>query len=331
MHARPWHARPVRCGRRCSRARPIAAQAARLAISSANGPFALGFTLLGSALAAQSRPCASFSLICAGLSSSISPMAPMRGLGLRAGVIAAIKTDTLSPSPTNSACSPGWDLRARLDPAMEPTDWSYWLMMQIAMVIGFATTYPVNWLLIRRGNQGKDVAALGSTRCEAAQSQRDFGSKHEAPSFLWPRRLGRLSLRSPGARRLRLLRRLAQSRGRARRDFRSHAGRRLRRSRARPESARSPGAAARVQDAGLGLCRWPHWRRPGRRRQGGDGGAGARAGRRGGAIWRQPLHAGGDLGGGVEFRPEDGRAPARPVADHARLLRRTRQIISAPN
>ena len=34
---------------------------------------------------------------------------------------------------------------------MQPTDWSYWLMMQIAMVCGFATTYPVNWLLIRFG------------------------------------------------------------------------------------------------------------------------------------------------------------------------------------
>ncbi len=28
---------------------------------------------------------------------------------------------------------------------MQATDWSYWLMMQIAMVLGFATTYPVNW------------------------------------------------------------------------------------------------------------------------------------------------------------------------------------------
>jgi len=36
-------------------------------------------------------------------------------------------------------------------PALHPTDWSYWLMMQIAMVLGFATPYPVNWLLIRSG------------------------------------------------------------------------------------------------------------------------------------------------------------------------------------
>jgi Domain of unknown function (DUF4396) len=27
-------------------------------------------------------------------------------------------------------------------------------MMQIGMLIGFATTYPVNWWLIRRGSKG---------------------------------------------------------------------------------------------------------------------------------------------------------------------------------
>jgi Domain of unknown function (DUF4396) len=41
--------------------------------------------------------------------------------------------------------------RAHAWPAMQPTDWSYSLMMQIAMACGFATTYPVNWLMIRFG------------------------------------------------------------------------------------------------------------------------------------------------------------------------------------
>ena len=27
----------------------------------------------------------------------------------------------------------------------------FWLMMQIAMLCGFATSYPVNWWLIRKG------------------------------------------------------------------------------------------------------------------------------------------------------------------------------------
>ena len=43
-------------------------------------------------------------------------------------------------------------------------------------------------------------------------------------------------------------------------------------------------------------------------------------------IWRSPHHAGGDLGGRVEFRPGDGQALARPVADDARLHGRSRQL-----
>ena len=31
----------------------------------------------------------------------------------------------------------------------------FWLLMQLAMVVGFATAYPVNWLLIRRGLKEK--------------------------------------------------------------------------------------------------------------------------------------------------------------------------------
>ncbi len=31
----------------------------------------------------------------------------------------------------------------------------FWFMMQLAMVAGFATAYPVNWLLIRRGLKEK--------------------------------------------------------------------------------------------------------------------------------------------------------------------------------
>ena len=34
---------------------------------------------------------------------------------------------------------------------MKPDHWSFWLMMQIAMLSGFITTYPINWWLIRAG------------------------------------------------------------------------------------------------------------------------------------------------------------------------------------
>jgi Domain of unknown function (DUF4396) len=34
---------------------------------------------------------------------------------------------------------------------MEPDRWLFWWMMQLAMLCGFITAYPVNWLLIRSG------------------------------------------------------------------------------------------------------------------------------------------------------------------------------------
>jgi hypothetical protein len=46
-------------------------------------------------------------------------------------------------------------LQAKLYPGLQPTDWTYWWMMQIAMVVGFLTTCPVNWWLIRRGTKQK--------------------------------------------------------------------------------------------------------------------------------------------------------------------------------
>jgi hypothetical protein len=34
---------------------------------------------------------------------------------------------------------------------MRPDHWSFWLMMQVAMLAGFITACPINWLLIRSG------------------------------------------------------------------------------------------------------------------------------------------------------------------------------------
>ena len=45
--------------------------------------------------------------------------------------------------------------RVHVYPELKPTDWSYWLMTQIAMIIGFMTTHPINWWLIRRGIKEK--------------------------------------------------------------------------------------------------------------------------------------------------------------------------------
>jgi hypothetical protein len=49
----------------------------------------------------------------------------------------------------------GWmgiSIFALLGPEMmHPDHWVFWFMMQIAMLCGFATAYPTNWLLIRSG------------------------------------------------------------------------------------------------------------------------------------------------------------------------------------
>ena len=112
--------------------------------------FGLGLALIGSALAA--RLTLSFVLAyAAGIAFQYFAIAPMRNLNFRAGVAAAVKADTFSLIAYEIGMFAWMIYRAYVWPAMQPTDWSYWLMMQIAMVCGFATTYPVNWLLIRFG------------------------------------------------------------------------------------------------------------------------------------------------------------------------------------
>ena len=114
----------------------------------------LGVALLGSPLDGSAR-LELRARLCVGIAFQYFAIAPMRGLGLRAGLVAAVKADTLSLIAYEVGMFAWMIYRAHRWPAMQPTDWSYWLMMQIAMVLGFATTYPVNWLLIRSGIKEK--------------------------------------------------------------------------------------------------------------------------------------------------------------------------------
>ena len=114
----------------------------------------LGVALLGSPL--MGRLALSFVLAyAAGIAFQYFAIAPMRGLSFRAGIVAAAKADTFSLIAYEVGMFAWMIYRAYHWLAMQPTDWSYWLMMQIAMVLGFATTYPVNWLLIRSGIKEK--------------------------------------------------------------------------------------------------------------------------------------------------------------------------------
>ena len=81
---------------------------------------------------------------------------PMRNLSVGAGIREALKVDTLSLSAFEIGLF-GWMALMRLvfftDPNLEPDQVEYWFLMQVGMMLGFATAYPVNWWLIRRGTK----------------------------------------------------------------------------------------------------------------------------------------------------------------------------------
>jgi hypothetical protein len=84
-------------------------------------------------------------------------IAPMRDLPLGSGLMAAFKADTLSLAAwqvgmygfmaiAQFAIFAPW-----LGQILEPTTVEFWFVMQIAMLAGFLTSYPVNWWLIKAG------------------------------------------------------------------------------------------------------------------------------------------------------------------------------------
>jgi hypothetical protein len=82
-------------------------------------------------------------------------IAPMRGLGLREGLIAAAKADVLSLTAFEIGLFGWMALMAFVFfPAphhLHPDSPTYWFLMQVGMAIGFLTAYPVNVWLIRTG------------------------------------------------------------------------------------------------------------------------------------------------------------------------------------
>ncbi|MCE4224939.1 DUF4396 domain-containing protein [Methylobacterium sp. C25] len=82
---------------------------------------------------------------------------PMRGLSFGQGLIAAVKADTLSLTAWQIGmygfmALAQFVLFPRLLGQQAPVDSvEFWFAMQIAMVCGFVTSYPVNWWLIRVG------------------------------------------------------------------------------------------------------------------------------------------------------------------------------------
>jgi Domain of unknown function (DUF4396) len=82
-------------------------------------------------------------------------IAPMRGLGVRDGLAAAANADTISLTFFEIGLF-GWMaiMTFVLFPAphhLTPAAPAFWFLMQVGMMIGFATSWPANVWLVKRG------------------------------------------------------------------------------------------------------------------------------------------------------------------------------------
>jgi len=81
---------------------------------------------------------------------------PMRGLSPGKGIVQAVKADALSLTAWQvgmygfMAIAQFYLFRYLLNLKLEANMPEFWFMMQIAMLLGFITSYPVNWFLLKR-------------------------------------------------------------------------------------------------------------------------------------------------------------------------------------
>ncbi len=88
-----------------------------------------------------------------GIAFQFFAIVPMKGLGVKRGLYEAIKADTLSLTFFQIGMY-GWMAIFQLvlfHPRLTPWHIEFWLMMQAGMLLGLATTWPVNWVLVRTG------------------------------------------------------------------------------------------------------------------------------------------------------------------------------------
>ena len=116
--------------------------------------FALGLTIAGVTLGAEYV--GDYILALAfGIIFQYFAIAPMRGLGLKDGLIAATKADFISLTAFEVGLF-GWMaiMAFVLFPAPDhlmPSSAAYWLLMQVGMIIGYCTSWPANVWLVKRG------------------------------------------------------------------------------------------------------------------------------------------------------------------------------------
>jgi hypothetical protein len=115
--------------------------------------FGLGATVAGFTLGAEyigDYP----ATITLGIVFQYFAIAPMRGLSVRKGLIEAAKADVASLTAFEIGLF-GWMALMFFvffpAPHLHPDSPGYWLLMQIGMIAGFFTAWPVNTWLIRAG------------------------------------------------------------------------------------------------------------------------------------------------------------------------------------
>lgn len=82
---------------------------------------------------------------------------PMRGLSVGQGLIEALKADILSLTAWQvgmygfMAVAHFYIFARLLEVRLQVASPEFWFMMQLAMLAGFVTSYPINWWLIKKG------------------------------------------------------------------------------------------------------------------------------------------------------------------------------------
>jgi len=122
--------------------------------------FWVGWSLLASRVLAAWVTDYGFALLF-GIAFQYFTIVPMKGLSSREGIREAFKADWLSVTTWQIGMY-GWMaiaifvlFRAAMGRDLKANMPEFWFMMQIAMWFGFATSYPANWWLLRRGIKEK--------------------------------------------------------------------------------------------------------------------------------------------------------------------------------
>lgn len=115
--------------------------------------FGVGLTILGSTLYAEFAGDLLLAWLL-GIAFQYFTIKPMRNLSASQGLLAALKSDTLSILTFEIGLFVWMALTFFVffpSPHLKPTQAGYWFMMQIGMVLGYFTSYPMNRWLIKKG------------------------------------------------------------------------------------------------------------------------------------------------------------------------------------